>query len=356
VEIALRQAEDKIKSQERDAIELETALQRLSSSADGSKADYIKLQAENSKLEIRVRELQANIDQLASTPVTPAPSRSRLPRPRSSSLSNIRVSTLEQQLEELQNASTRKDGELRATQEKLGRAERDLTRLQNERMALEKAFQTREAALEGAIEEKNEELEYLRTQAVPEAQAREQELLDRIEEDEAQLAALQHMVEKMETDAKRNARMDSGKTEEQLKKLQTKLQAQTLKTNDLEAQCEELLRHKHTSSDQIKNANTELSRLQAVLEERTASVESLNRYASKHTMCSLLNPRAGHLQMLRRRSGVKCLIQVVLWTEISPCEGAVLLMGYWRLTCLGTHITQPLSLLSGPRPQIRQLE
>ncbi|KAF7311135.1 hypothetical protein HMN09_00657700 [Mycena chlorophos] len=188
---ALFSAQQQLKEHEKERRGLELNLTSMSHTSDSTNARILKLEKEKSTLENRIRELQTEIIQHSPAP-TATPARSRAPsRRRSSSVSDARVNTLEQELKDTRVSLAQKDTELRTTSIKLAQAQSDLFRVENEKIAGDKRFQTQLADLRAELQERDGELEYLREQ---QGGSREDELLQRIDEDEAKTAALERQL------------------------------------------------------------------------------------------------------------------------------------------------------------------
>nr|GAT57459.1 predicted protein [Mycena chlorophos] len=210
---ALFSAQQQLKEHEKERRGLELNLTSMSHTSDSTNARILKLEKEKSTLENRVRELQTEIIQHSPAP-TATPARSRAPsRRRSSSVSDARVNTLEQELKDTRVSLAQKDTELRTTStrlaqaqsdlfrvenekiagdKRLAQAQSDLFRVENEKIAGDKRFQTQLADLRAELQERDGELEYLREQ---QGGCREDELLQRIDEDETKIAALERQLD-----------------------------------------------------------------------------------------------------------------------------------------------------------------
>src|SRR5579863_7139047 len=125
-DLALRSATERAKQEEVARRELQQALESISSRDTTSNAIISNLRNEKVALERRMRELEANLQQVI-TAATPK----RKARARSSSLSDMRITTLEQDLEESQASVTELRAELTKAREKLRRTEDDLCRVEN---------------------------------------------------------------------------------------------------------------------------------------------------------------------------------------------------------------------------------
>lgn len=170
-ENALLLANDKIKTEERASRDLQAIIDSLSYGADNYKDTHAKLLKEKSQLETRVKELETEVRLSVPPPVvTPAP-RSR---PRSSSLSNLRITSLEDELVQLRKSA----GEVEPVKQKLAQTKEELIRAQNDKLAMERRMQGRVRELEAELEEREEEMEYLKGQC-RESEARLEDLESR---------------------------------------------------------------------------------------------------------------------------------------------------------------------------------
>ncbi|KAF8209156.1 hypothetical protein K438DRAFT_1960888 [Mycena galopus ATCC 62051] len=110
----------------------------LSYKSDAFNVRGIKLEKEKGTLEARVRELEGNLRQLSSPAPTAAattPSRHRAARRRSSSVSDTRITTLEQDVKDRRASLAHRETELRGAAAKLAQAQTDL---ENEKLASDK--------------------------------------------------------------------------------------------------------------------------------------------------------------------------------------------------------------------------
>ena len=111
-------------------------------------------------------------------------------RRRSSSVSTFKVTALEQQLSDLRALSTQQASELSSTREKLAKAQTSLVQLENEKIATERKMQREIEEMRGSLEEQMEEVKAMSSLGGDTA-LRERELLERLEEEEARVQALE---------------------------------------------------------------------------------------------------------------------------------------------------------------------
>jgi len=233
--------------------ELQATLEAISQTSDEHKAQASRLEREKTMLEHRVRELEVTLRD-TPPPTTTAPEVAS--RHRSSSLSNFRITTLEQDLVETRSLLSKKDEELQTLQQRFSQVQQDLIAAGNENVATERRLQTRVAELESAKEEKEEELSYLREQLGD--GSREEELMRRIEEDSARIEALEVM---LKSENSQDQRELVRKAEARAKDLEQQLQ-------EREQLCAELNREKEALLDDIED-------LQLKWQERETRDQSL---------------------------------------------------------------------------------
>ncbi|KAJ7170199.1 hypothetical protein C8R46DRAFT_994980 [Mycena filopes] len=243
---ALLAAQEKLKAKALEARELEATLESISHKSNTFNARGTKLEKEKATLEARVRELEANLRQLSS----PAPTVPTTPRHRrrSSSVSDTRITTLERELKEARATLVQRETELRGATAKLGQAQTDLVKVENDKVAADKRLQGELRDLRVALQDKSEELEYMKEQQGD--SAREEELLRRIDEDDATIAALKKLL----ADAPETADL-----KERLRRLEQRLLIETERASEMETRQIELVREKEEALDELEEAEAKLS-------------------------------------------------------------------------------------------------
>ncbi|KAI6047875.1 hypothetical protein EDC04DRAFT_31313 [Pisolithus marmoratus] len=194
VEHTLIATQEKFKAQERTTKELEATMDTLSQHSQSTNAERRALESEKLALQSRVRELQMLFQQYEAQAAS-----SRLPkragRRRSSSLTSHRFPNLEQELNDCKVQLAVKEKELCTQREKLARTQDDLVKAENMRISAEKASEQRVSELVATLEAKEVEFEALKRGGTDgDAREREAALLQRIDEDEAKIAALESMI------------------------------------------------------------------------------------------------------------------------------------------------------------------
>jgi chromosome segregation ATPase len=241
-------AQEKIKVGELEARELQANLESLSHTSDGHNTRNAKLERDKNTLESRVRELEANLRQLSSLPSIPE--KRGAPRPRSSSLTTFRISSLEQELNETRISLAQKENDLQAANQSLSQARDELLRMGNEKEAVERRVTRELAELHSSLEQKEDELQYWRGQQ--DNGRREEELMMRIEEDDAKIT----MLEKLLADTE-----ESPKLRDKLEKAEEKLKEEKKRKSEYETRNVELVKEKEDALDELGHAQREISRL-----------------------------------------------------------------------------------------------
>ncbi|KAJ6621079.1 hypothetical protein B0H10DRAFT_2018578 [Mycena sp. CBHHK59/15] len=241
---ALVGAQEKLRAKDLETRELEATLESISHKSEGFNARGAKLEKEKSTLEARVRELEGTLRQLSSPAPTATPARQRVSRPRSSSVSDTRIITLEQDLKDTRASLTQRETELRAATGRLAQVQNDLVKVDNEKLALDRRLHAEIRDLQMALQEKNEDLEY----------GREEELLKRIDEDDAKIAALERLL--------RDA-PETQSLKERLRRAEQKLLVESE-------------RKKEEALDEVEDVRAQMGKLSDELRKKEGVIEGLN--------------------------------------------------------------------------------
>ncbi|KAF8204088.1 hypothetical protein BJ912DRAFT_896040 [Pholiota molesta] len=268
---ALSAALEKNKSSSLELLQMEMTLERISNSSDEHNARGQKLERDKATLEARVRELESALRQVAPPTLTTAtPGRRAMSRPRSSSLSNFRITTLEQDLTDARALVATKAVELEAVTQKLSQMQAGLLKDDNDRMAAERKWAHQIKELQTLLEEKEEELGYLREQQGD--GGREQELLQRIEEDEAKIAALELMLRGAE---------DVQPLKAKIRQVEGQLKEEQGRSAAAEVQRQQLVREKEEILDELETSRRELHKLMKELSDRKIRDHAFSQKAAK---------------------------------------------------------------------------
>ena len=120
-----------------------------------------------------------------------------------------------------------------------------MTKMENEKVANERSWQTKVKELQGTVDDMSEELEYLRQQTGEGTVSREQQLMDRIDEDAAKMEQLQRQVAQAQ-------RMQST-----LVQTEENLRAETKKVEEAEAMNLDLVGEKDVALGELEAIRAE---------------------------------------------------------------------------------------------------
>jgi DNA repair exonuclease SbcCD ATPase subunit len=261
-DLAIRSATERGKEEEVTRRELQQALESISSRDTASNAIISNLRNEKVALERRLRELEANMQQVI-TAATPK----RKGRARSSSFSDVRITALERDLGESQASMMELRAELSKAQEKLRRTEGDLFRLENDKTGLERRTADDIRNMQGIIASKDEEIMRLSGGVdAGLAQEREEELIRRVEEEEAKVQALERLLSETR---------DLKAVEGALQKAERRLAAEMSKVKGLEEKNVGLNRDAKRVRDELEETRTQAQTLKAALDDSTSRVHTL---------------------------------------------------------------------------------
>ncbi|KAF9225536.1 hypothetical protein BS17DRAFT_751415 [Gyrodon lividus] len=245
-EFALESTQEKLKAEERTRKELEATLDTLSLHSQATSTERQSVEREKRALESRVRELERIIQTHEAQAVA-----SNIPRrggrPRSSSVSNFCLPAVEQELSDTKAQLAMKERSLCLLEDKLARAHDDLMKAENARISIDKASQKRISELLSTLERQEEEIEALKENG--NSGEREEELLKRIDEDEAKITALENLVG--ESQVNQATRATVNKLQNLLKAEAEKLHRSEERQNELLYEKEELVRQRDASHREV---------------------------------------------------------------------------------------------------------
>jgi chromosome segregation ATPase len=198
--------------------------------------------------EARVKELETNLRQMATAP---AASTSKIPNRHGRARSSSVNFGMNQELADVRAALSKKETDLCSANQNLARVQAELTRADNEKIALEKRMQLRLDQMQACLEEKEDELEYVRAQQGDgsDSARREEELLERVEEDEAKINAL-------EMQLRHNSDVEGMR--EQLRKTEARLVEEVKKAKERRVA---LAREKEEALKELQDARAEMGKI-----------------------------------------------------------------------------------------------
>jgi chromosome segregation ATPase len=262
---ALQSALDRYRSQELETRSLENHLDAISRQSDEYNAQTRALQQEKDSLKQRVQELEREREASNETQSFAPRRKSGIPtRNRSSSVSNaatIGAGTLESELNGVKLALQQKMAEAQEKDHKLSSMQSQLILLGNEKVALEKRSSSQLSDLQSKVDDLQEEVEFLR--ATQDDGSREEELLKRIEEDDAKIEALEMLI--------RNS-SDTKKVEAELRAARDQLKEEAQKLDDCEFRNIELINEKEEIQEEFDMTQKEVTLLKALIEDREMQI------------------------------------------------------------------------------------
>lgn len=255
LQASLQTANSKLKAKDKETSDLEATLERVSSTSNDHYIRGRKLEEEKTTLEGRVRELESNIRELHS--VNKTSSRRRSSRSSSASHNDLIIRAMEKDIRELHDMLSGKESQMQKSREKLTHVQDELLRADNERLAQEASHRSQVDNLQSLLMEKQEELNYHKEQDG--GMKREMELLQRIEEDDAKIAALEASLRQSNCDKH---------LRQKLQNMEQRLKAETEKVADLRARSIDLEREREDAMNELQCYRIQTQEMERVLQEK----------------------------------------------------------------------------------------
>ncbi|KAI0360948.1 hypothetical protein OH77DRAFT_379767 [Trametes cingulata] len=262
-EVALTTAHRKLKDSEQTALELQSTIDILSSRANSTSAGQSKLEQDNAALQTRVRALERELQSKAQAEElalrrSQSQSASARHRRRSSSESSFRVPALEKEVADLRATSEQQAAELEKTTEQLTRTRDALVQLQNEKTATEKRLRRELEEVQAKLEDREEDFRHLReAHGGEDIAAREAELLERLEEEEKRIEALENELARSTGSRKRDLAM----LQDELNRTTELLEDANRRASEAEDRLAELAREREEAFDERDRLQEECTRL-----------------------------------------------------------------------------------------------
>ncbi|KAI0285376.1 hypothetical protein BGY98DRAFT_1183192 [Russula aff. rugulosa BPL654] len=267
-DVTVRSAAEREKQEEITRRELQQALESISSRDTASNAIISNLRNEK-----------------VITAATPK----RKGRARSSSLSDVRITALERDLGDSQASMMELRAELGKAQEKLRRTEEDLCRVENDKAVLERRTSDDIRSMQGIIASKDEEIMRLSGGVdAGLAQEREEELIRRVEEEEAKVLAMERLLSETR---------DLKAMESALQKAEKRLTAEMSKVKGLEEKNVGLNRDVKRARHELEDTRSQAQALKTALDESTSLVHSLQ--AQERALTAQVNSQQEKIRSLR---------------------------------------------------------
>ena len=241
VELALNQLQERFRAEQRVVRDLQATIDSLTARTEGDKQGRLQeksaLDKRNNQLQSRIQELEFECHQLKAAP------RSKFTNGRTSTstvTTDPQFIWLQQENERLRDLVTKHESDTEASEKRIGQLQTEMMKMENEKVASERSWQTKVTELQGKVDDMDEELEYLRQQTGEGSASREQQLMDRIDEDAAKMEQLQKQVSQAQ-------RMQST-----LVQTEEKLRAEMKKVEKAEAMNVDLVKEKDTVLDELE--------------------------------------------------------------------------------------------------------
>jgi hypothetical protein len=246
MELALNQLQERFKAEQKVVRDLQATIDSLTARTEGDKQGRLQeksvVDKRNNQLQSRIRELELECHQLKAAP------RSKFGNGRTSTstiTTDPQFIYLQQENERLRDLSTKHESDTEAFERRISQLQTEVTKMENEKVANERSWQAKVKELQDKVDDMGEELEYLRQQTGEGSLSREQQLMDRIDEDTAKMEQLQRQV----TQAQR-VQSTLAQTEE-------KLRAEMKKADEAEAINFDLARERDTALDEVEAIRAE---------------------------------------------------------------------------------------------------
>jgi chromosome segregation ATPase len=246
MELALNQLQERFKAEQRVVRDLQATIDSLTARTEGDKQGRVQeksaLEKRTNQLQSRIQELEFECHQLKAAP------RSKFTNGRTSTstvTTDPQFVWMQQENGRLRDLVTKHESETEALERRIGQLQTEMTKVENEKVANERSLHGKAKELQEKVDDMSEELEYLRQQAGEASESREQQLMDRIDEDSAKIEQLQRQVAQTQ-------RMQSTvvQTEE-------KLRAEMKKVDEAEAMNVDLVREKDAVLDELEAVRAE---------------------------------------------------------------------------------------------------
>ncbi|VDB87529.1 unnamed protein product [Peniophora sp. CBMAI 1063] len=237
--------------------ELQATLEAVAAREAAAKRALDDAARDKAAQDLRIRDLEANLQQLASAT---APKR----RGRASSLSGIHLASLERELAETRAAAARSEAAAAQAEKRASQARSDVVRIENDAVAMERKLRAEVQEARDRAAEQTEELEFLRAQQGAGVE-REAELMERIEMEEAKVAQMEKLLA---------GSRDMSRLEDELAKTQKKLKAELARARGMEDRQSALVQERDDGLRLLEEARGRAERIAETLRFREADISS----------------------------------------------------------------------------------
>lgn len=246
MELALNQLQDRFKAEQTVVRDLQATIDALAARTEGDKQGRLQeksvLEKRNNQLQSRIQELELECHQLKTAP------RSKFTNGRTSTstvTTDPQFIWVQQENGRLRDLVTKHESTTEAFERRINQLQTEMTNMENEKVANDRGWQAKVKELQDKADDMDEELEYLRQQAGEGSVDREQQLMDRIDEDAATMEQLQRQVTQAQ-------RMQST-----LVQTEEKLRAEMKKVEEAEVINLDLAREKDVVLDELEAVRAE---------------------------------------------------------------------------------------------------
>lgn len=246
LELALNQLQERFKAEQKVVRDLQATIDSLTARTEGDKQGRLQeksvLEKRSNQLQSRIQELELECHQLKTVP------RSKFTSGRTSTstvTTDPQFIWLQQENGRLRDLVAKHESDTEAFERRIGQLQTEVTKMENEKVANDRSWQAKVKELQDKVDDVDEELEYLRQQAGDGSMSREQQLMDRIDEDTAKMEQLQRQIAQAQ-------RMQST-----LVQTEEKLTAEVKKVEEAKAINLDLVREKDVMLDELETVRAE---------------------------------------------------------------------------------------------------
>ena len=246
VELALNQLQERFKAEQKVVRDLQATIDALTARTEGDKQGQVQeksaLEKRNNQLQSRIQELELECHNLRTAP------RSKFTNGRTSSstvTTDPQFIWLQQENGRLRDLTAKHESNTETFERRIGQLQTEMTKMENEKVANDRSWQAKVKELQDKVDDLGEELDYLRQQGGGGSASREQQLMDRIDEDAAKIEQLQRQVAQAQ-------RMHST-----LVQAEEKLRAEMEKVEEAEAMNLDIVREKDEMLDELDAVRAE---------------------------------------------------------------------------------------------------
>ena len=243
VELALNQLQERFKAEQKVVRDLQATIDSLTARTEGDKQGRLQeksvLEKRSNQLQSRIQELELECHRLKTAP------RSKFTNGRTSTstvTTDPQFIWMQQENGRLRDLVAKHESDTEAFERRISQLQTETMKMENEKVSNDRSWQTRVKELQDKVDDMADELAYLRQQAGDGSVSREQQLMDRIDEDAAKIEQLQRQV------------AQSQRMQSTLVQAEEKLRAEAKKVEAADAINLDLVREKDAMLDELEAA------------------------------------------------------------------------------------------------------